>query len=388
MKLFLAQCSLTASRLVLSAALKVSKQASVILEFLFRQCPHPGTTSPTLLHYLPDAALTSFCRALALSSAFSTALASTRIDTHLHVLPPAFAAAIDAAGGDPTGYGTPDWTLEGMMASMERTSTDIASLTGIMSASAPGVQIAGTGQAARDLARTVNEYLATSATESAYANRLGFFGVLPDWRDINGTLAEIDFLYSTQRLCNGVMVFTTYGDMLLGNPLFLPIWQKLQDYKALVFLHPDSLSVGPKFIAGGLPQLIIDFPLAPARTAVDLIMTKTLRRLPDIDIILSHAGGTLPFIASRALDLGRFYFDIALSTSAAQLHGLLDTVDADHILFGSDYPYAPAFAIDALLLQYAQFVATDERGSLIRPEKLRANSLSLLKNHALMKAFE
>ncbi|KAF5987956.1 2-amino-3-carboxymuconate-6-semialdehyde decarboxylase [Fusarium bulbicola] len=205
------------------------------------------------------------------------------------------------------------------------------------------------------------------------------------------------------------MVFTTYGDMLLGNPLFLPIWQKLQDYKALVFLHPDSLSVGPRFIAGGLPQPIIDFPLATTRTAVDLIMTKTLRRFPDIDIILSHAGGTLPFVASRALgslavpdisqmigysmadakaDLGRFYFDIALSTSAAQLHGLLDTVDADRILIGSDYPYAPAFAIDALLLQCAQFVAMDERGSLIRPENLRTNSLSLLKKHALMKAFE
>ncbi|KAF5968046.1 2-amino-3-carboxymuconate-6-semialdehyde decarboxylase [Fusarium coicis] len=278
-----------------------------------------------------------------------------------------------------------------------------------MSVSAPGVQIAGTGQAARDLARTLNKYLATTATESAYAHRLGFFGVLLDWRDINGTLAEIDFLYSTQKLCNGVMVFTTYGDMLLGNPLFLPIWQKLQDYKALVFVHPDSLSIGPKFIAGGLPQPIVDFPLATTRTAVDLIMTKTIRRFPDIDIILSHAGGTLPFIASRAIgslavpdisktirlsmadakaDLGRFYFDIALSTSAAQLHALLDTVDADHILFGSDYPYAPAFAIDALLLQYAQFVATDKRGSLIRPEKLRENSLSILKKHSLMIAFK
>lgn len=278
-----------------------------------------------------------------------------------------------------------------------------------MSVSAPGVQIAGGGQAARDLARTCNKYLATTATKSAYGKRLGLFGVLPDWRDVNGTLAEIDFLYSTQKLCNGVTVFTTYGDMLLGNPLFLQIWQKLQDYEALIFIHPDSLSIGPKFIARGLPQPIVDFPLATTRTAVDLIMTKTLRRFPDIDIILSHAGGTLPFIASRVIgslavpdisqiigysmadakaDLGRFYFDIALSTSAAQLYGLLDTVDTDRILFGSDYPYAPAFAINALLLQYTQFVATDKRGPLIRPEKLHANSLSLLKKHTLTGDFK
>ncbi|KAG5765520.1 hypothetical protein H9Q72_006407 [Fusarium xylarioides] len=64
----------------------------------------------------------------------------------------------------------------------------------------------------------------------------------------------------------------------------------------------------------------------------------------------------------------RFYFDIALSTSAVQLHGLLDTVDADRILFGSDYPYAPAFAIDALLQQKTP----------------REFLVSLLKKHALM----
>ncbi|CVK98726.1 uncharacterized protein FPRN_04034 [Fusarium proliferatum] len=297
MKLFLAQYSLKATRSVLSAVLNVSEQASGVFEFLLRQCPDPGSTSPMLFHYLLDTALTSLCRALALSSAFATALASTQIDTHLHVLPPVFAAAIDAAGGDPTGYATPHWTLEGMISSMGRTRTDI----GIISVSAPGVQIAGTGQAARDLARTCNKYLATTATKSAYGKRLGFFGALPDWRDVNGTLAEIDFLYLTQKLCDGVTVFTTYGDMLLGNPLFLPIWQKLQDYKALIFIHPDSLWVGLKFIAGGLPQPIVDFPLATTRTAVDLIMTKTLPKFPDIDITLSHAGGTLPFIASRAL---------------------------------------------------------------------------------------
>jgi predicted TIM-barrel fold metal-dependent hydrolase len=165
--------------------------------------------------------------------------------------------------------------------------------------------------------------------------------------------------------------------------------------------------VAPEFVASSLPQPIIDYPIATTRTAVDLVMTRTLHRFPDVDIILSHAGGTIPFIAERAIgslavpeiakimgydmvkakrDFARFYYDIALSTSDAQLHGLLDFVDSSHILFGSDFPYAPQFAINALLAKYAAFVATDQRGSEVSPARLRENSLKLLNKHALKKA--
>ena len=157
-----------------------------------------------------------------------------------------------------------------------------------------------------------------------------------------------------------------------------------------------------------MPQPIVDYPLATTRTAVDLVMTQTLRRCPDVNIILSHAGGALPFVASRAIgslglpeisgavgydmvgakrDFGRFYYDIALSTSAAQLHGLLDFADPSHILFGSDFPYVPPVAIYSLLAQYAAFVATDERGELVSPERLRENSVRLLNRHNMGKAF-
>lgn len=253
----------------------------------------------------------------------------------------------------------------------------------------------------------MNEYFGNVTTEPESTKRLGFFGVLPDWRDVNGTLAELDYLYLTQKLCNGITAYTTYGDMLLGDPVFAPIWDKLQSFKALVFVHPGVLSVTPKFIASTLAQPVVDYPIATTRTAVDLVMTQTIRRCPDVDTILSHAGGTIPFVAGRAIgslalpeianavgynivqakqDFGRFYYDIALSTSAAQLHGLLDFADASHILFGSDFPYAPQVAINTLLAQYAAFVATDDRGSMVGPLKLRENSLKLLNKHALGKS--
>ncbi len=48
---------------------------------------------------------------------------------------------------------------------------------------------------------------------------------------------------------------------------------------------------------------MIDYPLATTRTAIDLVLTKTLAKNPDVKVILSHAGGALPFLADRVLSL-------------------------------------------------------------------------------------
>lgn len=343
-------------------------------------------------------------------------MAAGRIDTHFHALPPQYIDALNKNGGDPSGFKTPDWSLDAAIKSMDAVGTSLGTLTsspycrlysnssGIMSVSSPGVPITGTGDTARKLARTLNTQLANYTTSSKCKKRLGFFGTLPDFQDVNGTVAEIDFLFKQQKLCAGVTIYSSYGGKLLGHPDFKPIWARLQTYKALVFLHPSVLDVTPFFIGPSIPQPIVDYPLATTRAAVDLVMTGTVRACPDVDIILSHAGGTIPFIATRAInslaipdmwshanvnivqateDFARFYYDIALSTSNAQLDGLLDFTDSSHILFGSDFPYAPQFGIDAIVQAYEGYVAKNARGKEIAPEKLRANSLKLLNKHSL-----
>lgn len=239
---------------------------------------------------------------------------------------------------------------------------------------------------------------------------------MPDLRDMEGALDELDFLYGEQRLCSGVTLFTSYGGKLLGHPDFAPLWRALQRHRALVFIHPTILDVEPRFVAAGgadgsgpgLPQPILDYPLATTRCAVDLVLTGTVRACPAVDFILSHAGGALPFVGARALgslampdvaarfpavggflrarsDVGRFYYDIALSSTPAQLNGLLDFVGKggeERILFGSDYPYAPQVGIDHIVLEHTRFVQSDVRGPRISAERLRANAVRLLNKHA------
>ena len=84
--------------------------------------------------------------------------------------------------------------------------------------------------------------------------------------------------------------------------------------------------------------------------------------------------------------MGRFWYDIALSTSEAQLKALLATASSTRIVFGSDFPYAPKLGIYAGLLQYSRFAKTNE-GSPIKPAELNKNATVLLKAHALENSF-
>lgn len=314
-------------------------------------------------------------------------------DTHIHVLPPFYVAAVTEAGGDPSGFPTPEWSLEGTLRSME----SVGSKKAVLSLSSPGVPVVGTGDKGRALCRNVNDFLANITQEAG--NAIEFFGALPDWRDVDGTLAEIDYIFKTQRAAAGVGIYTAYGDMLPGDPTFAPIWEKLNTYKALVFMHPGLMDVKPMFAAGFLPQPIIDYPQQTTRAAVDLVLRGVRSRTPDVDLILAHAGGTLPYLSTRAseslivpeisnvanvttaqvkAEFRRFYYDIALSTTKTQLTGLLENTDTSHVLYGSDYPYAPPVAIKGTKASYISFA--DDHPEL-GPDVLSRNAKDLLLKH-------
>jgi hypothetical protein len=55
-----------------------------------------------------------------------------RIDVHQHVVPPFWADALSAHGGDPSGWSSPAWTVESAIAFMDsqHIATGVLSLTG------------------------------------------------------------------------------------------------------------------------------------------------------------------------------------------------------------------------------------------------------------------
>ena len=58
-------------------------------------------------------------------AAFVTVVSSSsgRVDALFHALPPAYLAAVEAAGGDPSGYPSPEWSLAAAVKSMDAVGT-------------------------------------------------------------------------------------------------------------------------------------------------------------------------------------------------------------------------------------------------------------------------
>ena len=105
------------------------------------------------------------------------------------------------------------------------------------------------------------------------------------------------------------------------------------------------------------------------RSALSLVVAGVPARCPSVKIILSHAGGFLPYAARRfalllhdytmkdtkqddiMTAMKTFYFDTALSSPDA-LPSILAFAEPGHIIFGSDNPYishdAQALFTDAL----------------------------------------
>jgi 6-methylsalicylate decarboxylase len=271
-----------------------------------------------------------------------------RIDVHQHVVPAFYAEALVNHGGDPSGSATPSWSPDRAIAFMD--CQQIA--TGILSVSTPSV-VGWARDERRQMARRINEY--TADLVARRPDRFGSFATLP-LPDVDGALAEADYVLGTLH-ADGVVLMASYAGRYLGDPAFEPLWAELDRRHAVVFEHPGDTPGQPAMPpAAGVAPPMADFPFETTRTAIQLVLNGVVDRHPGARIILSHAGGFLPYASLRFAELARvfnpaapgpeaimasfrrFYFDTALSTGAA-LPTLKAFASPGHILFGTDSPY-------------------------------------------------
>ncbi|KAG0162726.1 hypothetical protein DFQ28_004644 [Apophysomyces sp. BC1034] len=140
-----------------------------------------------------------------------------------------------------------------------------------------------------------------------------------------------------------------------------------------------------------MPGPLLDYPFDTTRTAVQLVLNGVITRYPNVRMILSHAGGFLPYASYRFAELApgvrtdvpprdtlldllqRFYFDTALSSPSA-LPSLTAFAKPGHISYGSDYSYAPAAVSASFTAKQDAYEAL----SLDQHESInRGNALSL-----------
>ncbi|MCG0286141.1 amidohydrolase family protein [Streptomyces sp. PSAA01] len=270
-----------------------------------------------------------------------------RIDVHQHIVPPIWVETLAAHGLDSGGWAIPAWSPTSALAMMDQ--QGIAA--GVLSVTSPGVHLGSDAQA-RDLARAVNEYGAEVVRD--HPGRFGHFASVP-LPDVDAALAETAHALDTLG-ADGVVLMSNAHGRYLGDPDFEPLWAEIDRRGATVFVHPAQ---PPMPLLPGTPAPLADYVFDTTRTALNLVLNGVMSRYPNLRVILSHGGGFLPYAAYRfsgltstvvdrernaediLRDLKRFYFDTALSASPSALPALLAFAEPGHVLYGSDWPFAP-----------------------------------------------
>jgi predicted TIM-barrel fold metal-dependent hydrolase len=295
-----------------------------------------------------------------------------RIDVHQHILPDFYLDAMgDLVARENAALGVPRWSPEWMLAHLEAWGIAAA----VVSVSSPGVH-RGDDRDARDLARRCNEYLAQL---SAWDRRIGAFAVLP-LPDVDGALRELAYALDTLRF-DGVALLTSYAGSNLGAPAFDDVFSELDRRHGVVLVHPTT-PPSSAHVQLDIPGPVLEFVFDTTRAVANLIYSGTLERYPNVRIIVSHAGGAAPFLAWRIgagwmlpgvrqrapqgamAYLRHLYYDTALSAAAPALRALQQVADPSHILFGSDFPFAPEPVTRMMIDGLASYDGLDEAGRL------------------------
>jgi predicted TIM-barrel fold metal-dependent hydrolase len=294
-----------------------------------------------------------------MQSAPADAGGAFRIDVHYHVASPGWSRVMREKGllGGPWSK----WNVERAIDDMDRD----AVATSVASVTTPGVWFESDEQA-RSLARECNEYMAEIAT--GYPGRLGLFAAVP-MPDVDGSLREIEYALDVLK-ADGIGMFTSYRDRWLGDNAHTPILAELNRRSAILYVHPTA----PCSCAGCLPYMrdsAIEYGTDTTRAIASMVFGGASTRYPNLRVIFSHGGGTMPYLIERFFqqkraqelspgnfptqisteelarldplgEVQRFYYDVAQSTHVAPLSALVHVVPTSRILFGTDYPYRTA----------------------------------------------
>jgi predicted TIM-barrel fold metal-dependent hydrolase len=247
----------------------------------------------------------------------------------------------------------------------------------ILSITSPGTHLTPKDdEQAAVMTRKVNEEL--SEISKAHPSHFAFFASLP-LPSIDGSIAEIDHALDTLGAV-GFAVMSNANGVYLGDKSLDPVFQKLNDRKAVLFIHPTSCNVLYQGAQSQTvkpleeyPRPMMEFMFDETRAVANLLLSGTVSKFPNITFIMSHCGCTIPSIVDRigsfATIIGgkenqsnefrrllreRFYFDLAGFPFPDQIHGLLRTLTEGgekRLVYGSDYPFTPGKVVVDLARQ-------------------------------------
>ncbi len=292
----------------------------------------------------------------------------TVIDVHTHMLDQKWLRLLKEKGGPKYEVGPITDDLEGIYADgalfmtpmaghfdydlrisdMDRAGVDLA----IVSLTCPNVFWGGEA-VSLEAAEIVNNSMAQG--QAGHPGRIRWLASLP-WQYPEAAVGELARASAAGAV--GVMVLANVAGRHLTEAAFEPIWQAIDDRALPVLVHPSEPPGTPAmdmraYSLASTVGFMFDTTLCITRMVFDGF----LDRYPNLKIIASHAGATVPFLAGR-MDrswemtvpgkegissppseyLRRIYYD-AVTYQRSALELCIEVGGADKILYGSDYPH-------------------------------------------------
>jgi aminocarboxymuconate-semialdehyde decarboxylase len=230
---------------------------------------------------------------------------------------------------------------------MNRIKVDVHAL----SLTRPMVYWAG-GDLGLALCRAMNDAMAEA--HRAFPDRFVGFAILP-MQDTRLALEELERASALLGM-RGVYMATNINGRDLSDPAFFPVYQRMEELRLPLFLHPDTILKSDRLGSYYLYNLL-GFPFDTAVAAAHLIFGGVLDRFPCLAINLVHGGGVFPYLVGRmnqghktsalckaikrkpSAYLERFTYDTITHDPALLLY-LIRTVGAERVMLGSDYCFA------------------------------------------------
>lgn len=288
-----------------------------------------------------------------------------RIDAHTHAQPREYLDALLASGRyetaeDRAGHliimerGSRFLTItpqmhhpEQRVAEMDEAGVDVQ----IISVTTPQVYFLD-GQPVVDLAARCNDYLA--GIVRAYPTRFRALASLPLTAGADAANRELARCLDDLGMA-GVLIGSNIDGQPIDDPAFAPVYEEMNRRGTTMFIHPmvpAGIDVMNPYALAPLVGFMFDTTLAVSR----LIFSGFFERYPNVNVLVGHLGGAIPYLAGR-LDIGyrsypdcqgisrppseyikRLYLD-TVSFHEPAMRCAVETVGADHIVFGSDYPH-------------------------------------------------
>lgn len=205
-----------------------------------------------------------------------------------------------------------------------------------------------------ELSKMQNDKMAQAAAD--HADRYVVCGATVPLQDIDLAIAEMDRVVDDLGV-KGLQIGGTVNGHNLDEPRFRPFWQAVAAKGIPVILHPNGYPESQRFGDYFLVNCIGN-PLETMTAATRLIFSGLFEELPELDLILLHGGGYLPFYASRADHVwdvrpearaaipdhppSHYVKQLWYDTMVFQplyLQHLIEVVGSNRVMLGTDYPF-------------------------------------------------